>query len=127
MTATMSSTARALDSRALLQALTATEAETEAGGRRLLSAASPLACTTKAIIIFCLCVCIRICIHIGTRSLGPQGPRLLAADPSVLLTSSFRPYDPHNKILKLKSFQEITKSGSQKYCQKLWRYPVDHV
>ena len=47
-----------LDSRALPQALTATEAETEAGGRsgsrRLLSAAPPLACTTKAIIIFCL-------------------------------------------------------------------------
>ena len=28
---------------------------------------------------------------------------------------------------KFKQIQEISKSGGQKYCQTLWRNPVDHI
>ena len=49
-------------------------------------------------------------------------------------TSTWRPFQPLDfaqahaeKFWKFKSHQEISMSGSQKYCRKLYTNPVDHV
>ena len=65
----------------------------------------------------------------ATRSVGAQ---LLSGGPPGVLTSCFAPFRCSSRMTQCLKIPQslkhpISKSGDEKYCNKLWRNSVDHV